>query len=256
MIRAAMAVLIGAMFTAGASAQTQTSEQTTAVSSASTQTETNTATLPSGTAVNAELNSSVDSKKAKVGDKVEAHTTEEIKYAGKTIVPRGAKLEGHVTEATARSKGDSGSTLAIQFDKAIPKKGEEIPLNVSILAIAAPQGDFSGGSPGPGNDPMRSGGGSPASGSPMGTSHTPTATPGTPNNPGGAADSTMGSNGAAQLSAKSRGVYGLSDLKLMAASSGASQATIIVSSGKNVHLDGGTRLLLIVPEQATAAPTK
>src|SRR5271169_6839100 len=236
MIRAAMAVLIGAMFTAGASAQTQTSEQTTAVSSASTQTETNTATLPSGTAVNAELNSSVDSKKAKAGDRVEAHTTEEIKYAGKTIVPRGAKLEGHVTEATARSKGDSGSTLAIQFDKAIPKKGEEIPLNVAILAIAGPQSDFSGGSPGSGND-SRSGGGAPtANGSPMGTSHTPTATPGTPNYPSGA-DATTGSNGAAQLSTKSRGVYGLSDLKLMVASSSASQVTVITSSGKNVHLD-------------------
>ena len=166
-------------------------------------------TLPSGTAVNAELNSSVDSKKAKVGDKVEAHTTEEIKYAGKTIVPRGAKLEGHVTEATARSKGDSGSTLAIQFDKAILKKGEEIPLNVAILAIAAPQSDFSGGSPGTGSD-SRGGGSAPtANGSPMGSSHTPTATPGTPNYPD-AADGTLGCQWrGTTLSANSRGVYGL-----------------------------------------------
>jgi hypothetical protein len=205
--------------------------------------------------VNAELNSSVDSKKAKVGDKVEAHTTEEIKYAGKTIVPKGAKLEGHVTEATARSKGDSGSTLAVQFDKAILKKGEEIPLNVAILAIAAPQSDFSGGSPGNGSD-SRSGGGAPTvNGSPMGSSHTPTATPGTPNFPD-AAGGTMGSNGAAQLSAKSRGVYGLSDLKLMVASSSAGQATVITSSGKNVHLDGGTRLLLVSQPEAAAAANK
>jgi hypothetical protein len=242
MIRTGYAILAGAIFTVVA-----------AVGAA--QTEPGAVTLPSGTAVNAELNSSVDSKKAKVGDRVEAHTTEEIKYAGKIIVPKGAKLEGHVTEATARSKGDSGSTLAIQFDKAIAKKGEEIPLNVAILAIAAPQGDFSGGSPGTGSD-SRGGGSAPiANGSPMGTSHTPTATPGTPNYPG-AAGGTMGSNGAEQLSAKSRGVYGLSDLKLMVASSGASQTTVITSSGKNVHLDGGTRLLLVVPELAAVTPTK
>jgi hypothetical protein len=222
---------------------------------AAAQTEPGAVTLPSGTAVNAELNSSADSKKAKVGDKVEAHTTEEIKYAGKIIVPKGAKLEGRITEATARSKGDSGSTLAIQFDKAILKKGEEITLNVAILAIAAPQSDFSGGSPGGGSDPR--GGASPptANGSPMGTSHTPTATPGTPNYPG-AADATMGSSGAAQLSPKSRGVYGLGDLKLMVASSNGSQTTVITSNGKNVRLDGGTRLLLVVPEQVTAAPNK
>src|ERR1700685_2696851 len=125
MIRVGMVVLAGGMFAAGAVARTQAGAQALTPSSAA-QAEAGIATLPSGTAVNAELNSSVDSKKAKVGDKVEAHTTEEIKYAGKIIVPKGAKLEGHVTEATARSKGDSGSTLAIQFDKAITKKGEEI----------------------------------------------------------------------------------------------------------------------------------
>src|SRR5580704_9303244 len=154
MIRPGFALLIGAIFAAGAAAQVQTNPQAPGTPNIQIQSETSAASLPSGTAVNALLNSSVDSKKAKVGDKVEARTTEEIKFAGKTIVPTGAKLEGHVTEATARSKGDRGSTLAIQFDKVIPKKGEEIPLNVTILAIAAPESDFSGGSPGPGGDPM------------------------------------------------------------------------------------------------------
>jgi hypothetical protein len=56
--------------------------------------------------------------------------------------------------------------------------------------------------------------------------------------------------------AKSRGVYGLGDLKLMAASSGAGQTIVITSSGKNIHLDGGTRLLLVVPEQVAVAPSK
>ena len=255
MIRAGFAVLVGAIFAAGAGAQVQTNPQAPGTPNIPIQSESGSAGLPGGTALNAVLNSPVDSKKAKVGDKVEAHTTEEIKYAGKTIVPKGAKLEGHVTEATARSKGDSGSTLAIQFDKAMPKKGEEIPLNVAILAIAAPQQDLSGGAPGSGGD-SRSGGSSPTgNGSPMGTSHSPTASPGTPTYPG-AADATTGPYGAAQLSAKSRGVYGLGDLKLMGASSDAGQTTVITSSGKNVHLDGGTRLLLVVPEQVATVPSK
>jgi len=255
MIRPGFAVLIGAIFAAGAAAQVEINPQAPGTPNIPVQSETAAASLPGGTAVNAELNSSVDSKKAKVGDKVEAHTTEEIRYAGRTIVPKGAKLEGHVTEATARSKGDSGSTLAIQFDKAIAKKGQDIPLNVAILAVAAPQSDFSGGAPGA--SAPASGGGSPATaGSPMGTSHSPAATPGTASNPGGGADSTMGPNGSAQLSAKSRGVYGLGDLKLMATSSGAGQTIVITSSGKNVRLDGGTRLLLVVPDQVAVAPSK
>jgi hypothetical protein len=256
MIRTGFAILTGAMFAAVAAAQTQLAAQTPATSGtpgAQAQAEPS-AGLPSGTAVNALLNSSVDSKKAKVGDKVEARTTEEIKFAGKTIVPTGAKLEGHVTEATARSKGDRGSTLAIQFDKVIPKKGEEIPLNVSILAIGAPQNDFSGGA---GSDPT-SATPNPATGaSPMGTSHTPTATPGSANYPTLGADSVpRGMNGSAQLPASGRGVYGLKDLKLMASSSGASETTIITSDGKNVRLDSGTRLLLVSQPTAQAATSK
>jgi uncharacterized cupredoxin-like copper-binding protein len=259
MIRARLAILAGAILAAGSTVQGQTSAQTPTTPNSSAEAAAKAATLPSGTAVNAELNSSVDSKKVKVGDRVEAHTTEAVRYDGKVIVPKGAKLEGHVTEATARSKGDSGSTLAIQFDKAIPKKGEEISLNVAILAIAAPQSDFSGGSPGPGRDPMGGVGASAAGGSPMGASRPVNPGTGTPADPSGATpgapvDSTTEPSGRSQLSANSRGVYGLKDLKLIAASSNTSQATVITSSGKNVHLDSGTRLLLV--SQAETAPSK
>lgn len=257
MIGNGFAILAGAMLAAVALAQTQPAPQapvTSATPGAQAQTEPAIG-LPSGTALNAQLNSSVDSKKAKVGDKVEAHATEEIKYAGKTIVPLGAKLEGHVTEATARAKGDSGSTLAIQFDKAITKKGEEIPLNVAILAIAAPQNDFSGGPGGPGGDPTSTAANPATGASPMGTSHTPTATPGSTNYPDLGADSSP-RNGSAKLPANSRGVYGLKDLKLMASSSGSSETTVIASSGKNVRLDGGTRLLLVSQPAAQPASSK
>lgn len=246
MIRARKAILAGAILAAGSMARSQTSGQTPATPNSSA--EAKAATLPSGTAVNAELNSSVDSRKVKVGDRVEAHTTEVVKYDGKVIVPNGAKLEGHVTEATARAKGDSGSTLAIQFDKAIPKKGEAISLNVAILAIAAPQSDLSGGSPGPGRDPMSGLGASAAGGSPMGASRPQNPATGTP------VDSTTEPSGSAQLPANSRGVHGLKDLKLMAASLNTSQTTVITSNGKNVHLDRGTRLLLVA--QADTAPSR
>ena len=148
MIRARSVFLAGTVLAAAFVAQSPTPASTLASATLPAQTHSKTATLPSGIAMNAELNSSLDSRKAKVGEKVEAHTTAAVEVDGKTIVPKGAKLEGHVTEATARSKGDSGSTLAIQFDKAILKKGEEIPLDVMIMAVAAPVDDFYAGFPG------------------------------------------------------------------------------------------------------------
>jgi len=245
------------MVAACAAAQPNTGARKLTTPSSWTQTEPSVATLPGGTAVDAELNSSIDSRKVKVGEKVEAHATEEVDYAGKTIIPKGAKIQGHVTEASARSKGDSDSKLAIQFDKAIPKKGEEIPLNVLMLAVAAPQNDSFADSPGPGSDPMSGVGGAAAGGSPMGVGRPqapPTGIPATA--PGAPLDSSAEANRRAQLPASSRGVYGLKDLKLMMVSSKTSQNTVIVSSGKDVHLDGGTRLLLVAQPANVAVPGK
>lgn len=242
MIRTTLTFMAGAILVAGvATAQT-----------APAQTEAQAATLPSGPAVNAELNSNVDSKKAKTGDKVEAHTTEAMEYDGKVVVPKGAKLEGHVIEATARSKGDSGSTLAIQFDKAIAKKGEEIPLSVEILAVAAPQSISFPASTGPSSDPM-GGVGASATSSPMGVGHPqppPSQTVGAP-----PADAQMSGNANGQLPVTSRGVYGLKGLKLMMTTSKNGQTTVITSDGKDVRLESGTRLLLVAQTSTPPSPT-
>src|SRR5262249_31836951 len=88
-----------------------------------------------GTAINASLSAPVDSKKAKEGDAVTAHTTEAVKAQGKTVLPKGSKLVGHVTRASARGKGDAESALGIAFDKAVLKNGEEMALNGSIGAL-------------------------------------------------------------------------------------------------------------------------
>src|SRR5262249_20840340 len=91
--------------------------------------------LASGTAMNIALNAPVDSKKAKTGDAVAAHTTEAVKADGKTVIPKGTKLIGHVTQASTRAKGESESTLGVVFDKAVLKNGQEVPINASIQAL-------------------------------------------------------------------------------------------------------------------------
>src|SRR5260370_59406 len=117
--------------------QTQASSNTSVAGSASAQNGQANASLASGTAFNAALSSPVDSKKCKPGDAVAAHTTEPVKSEGKTVIPKGSKLVGHVTQASARANGQAESTLGIVFDKAILKNGEEIPLNVAIQALAS-----------------------------------------------------------------------------------------------------------------------
>jgi len=304
MSRAVLAVVVGALLSVSAAAQSQTGAQAgaqasgqTSVEAGKTQAQTSAGastsaaasaqngqangSLASGTAFNATLSSPVDSRKSKPGDQVAAHTTEAVKFEGRTVIPRGSKLVGHVTQASARANGQADSSLGIVFDKAILKNGKEIPLNVAIQALASAQnsasfagaetdtvGGLSGstaGSGGSGGRGALSGVTSAAGGAVGAVTNTAANVGGTA---GGAVNSTTSSagnvvgaskgavgglNAAGQLSSNSQGVFGLSGLNLDAAASNATQGTVITSTGKNIHLDSGTRMLLVSQAQAGAA---
>src|ERR1700720_4764426 len=133
----AIAFAVAALCATGAAAQSAPPSEQSAPPSENVGSE---ASLAGGTAINATLNSSLDSKKAKPGEQITAHTMEAVKSTdGRTILPKGTKLVGHVTKASARSNGQGESTLAIQFDKAMLKGGQEVPLNNAVIqAVAAP----------------------------------------------------------------------------------------------------------------------
>jgi len=293
-----MAIVVGTFFGLSAAAQSQTGAQAGAQSSSQTSVQVGqtqaqasgsasvstaasaqngqaSGSLASGTAFNAALSSPVDSKKCKPGDAVNAHTTEAVKSEGKTIIPKGAKLVGHVTQASARAKGESESALGIVFDKAILKNGQEIPLSAGIQALASAQSGVS--AAGSDMDAMgASGAGSGMAGGRGGVGGVTSAAGGavgavtnTAANVGGVAGGAVntaanaggslagaskgavgGLNAAGQLTSNSQGVFGLNGLNLSAAASNASQGSVITAAGKNVHLDSGRRMLLVSQAQA------
>src|SRR5215510_513822 len=65
--------------------------------------------LAAGTIFQAQLTKSLDAKKAKAGDGVEAKTWEDVLSDGIVIVPRGSKLIGHLTEAQAPASAKKAS---------------------------------------------------------------------------------------------------------------------------------------------------
>jgi hypothetical protein len=265
-------IIFGALVFAGSAVcQTQAGAQTSSSASvapaASTDNPRLNASLADGSPIVAELSSSVDSKKIKQGDALTARTTADIRADGKTIIPKGTKLVGHVTEAAARAKGGTDSSLGIAFDKAVLKGGEELPLNVAIVAVAPPPSSMPGqqnmgngapgapvASPGVPSNMSRPGGTGSMGGSPA-TSSAPTGPP---------VDTTVASNGAppekgldalGRLTSDSRGVYGLKDASLRPATNPA-EGSVITSNGKTVRLDSDTQLLLVTQGRgaATAAP--
>jgi hypothetical protein len=84
----------------------------------------------------------------------------------------------------------------------------------------------------------------------------PETTPSTQPYPSANPNGTPGgeTNNAGPLPANTRGVYGLEGVRLSTSANG--EGTVLTSSAKNVHLDGGTRLLLTVqPQSANATPS-
>lgn len=236
--------------------------------------------LSSGTSVNATLSQPVDARKNRPGDQVTARTTEVVKSEGRVVIPRGSKLIGHVTQCKARSKEEKESALGILFDKAILKNGQQIPLNVTIQALAAAQSVASASA---GADDLAAGAGAGAMGTARGSgggglggvrSTAGAATGAVANtaaNAGGIAGGAVGStvnaagatrgslgglNATGQLTSNSQGVFGLNGVNLSSAVASNTQGSLITSTSKNVHLDSGTQLLLVVQGQASVQDTK
>lgn len=230
------------------------------------------ATLSSGTSLQAELSKSVDAKKAKAGDQVEAKLTQDVKADGKVVLHKGSKLMGHVTEAQARNKESAESKLGIVFDKAVLKGGQEVAFNGVIQAIAPPAqvalsaaGDESsslGSGMGSGSGTSMGGGRSggvvgsatgavsPAVGSTVGAVGNTAGSVG--GSATGAVNSTVGATAHGALNSTSHGVVGLQGLALNTAATGNAQGSVISSVDRNVKLDSGTQLVLQVAGSAAA----
>jgi len=94
--------------------------------------------IESGTNIEAELQSTVDVKKARVGDQVILKTTKAVKRGGQTVVPKGTSLIGRVTEVQEKTKENAASRIGLIFERA-QNKDLSAPINASIVSITSSQ---------------------------------------------------------------------------------------------------------------------
>jgi hypothetical protein len=268
MNRSAIAVMVGMFAVGTAAAQSEKDlvpPQQTATPAAAAPTPSANASLANGSTIDAALTKTLDTKKLKKGDPVSARITEDAKEQnGTTILPKGAKLEGHVTQSSSREKGDAYSTLGIVFDKAVLKDGQEVPLNVTVQAIALSQ-DAATAPPSSGMggmSPMGPSGSGNSSAGPARSTSSGSGTMGSSTPPASAASTNAASNtdtnnamagkgvvggldSSGRIDPGSRGVFGLQGIGLATAPEGTQQAAVVTSTDRNVHLDSGTQLLLV-----------
>lgn len=90
--------------------------------------------LQSGTRLAAQLQSTLDVRKARVGDEVVLKTTEAIKANGRTVVNKGAHLIGHVTEVSQKTRANGESSIRLVFDR-LESGSLDAPINATITSI-------------------------------------------------------------------------------------------------------------------------
>lgn len=222
--------------------------------------------LSVGTAFNATLITPLDAEKNRAGDPVVAETTEAVTYERTLIFPAGTRILGHVVKSASVDRGDPATVLFVEFDKALPKGGQQVLLNAGIQAMAM------NGSPAkPG-----SGGGSPAD---IPEHFAVPPVPPAPSN--GALDQPVvmlpssytstrkivhpagllptGPEGKldrkGHFTPDSKGAFGKPDVAIYTPVSKGSHGTVIVAPGPDVRLSAGTRLLLVIQPPPAAPDT-
>ena len=205
--------------------------------------------LASGTVMAVELARSIDARKIKANDKIEAKTVMDMLSHGQIVIPRNTKIIGHVTEAKAHSKQSPDSMVGITFDHVLMKDGRELPLQASVQAVARPlqtastinPQDPMNGSPGDlptaGTGQRGSMGGSSNTSPTYPTGYPPHAAAGSPSDPVTQVGSTV-----APLGSTSQGVVGIKGLSLNSSGS----TSVLSSNTDNVHLETGAQLILRV----------
>jgi hypothetical protein len=88
--------------------------------------------------VTCDLQNRLDSRTAKVGDRVVLRTNDKVQTADGTVMPRGTRLVGHITEVQARDATHPVAKLAIAIDHAEHKNGQSIAIYTLIRGAYPP----------------------------------------------------------------------------------------------------------------------
>jgi hypothetical protein len=211
------------------------------------------ATLSAGARIEAELTKAVDARKAKPGDQVASKVQNDVKQNGETVLHRGTKIIGHITQVQGKANGQAGFLLGIMFDRVELKSGQTLEIHAVIQDLAPPPPVNE--DPGAG-DVGRSGVFTPS------RSEADDSLEGRTQNAraAGQADRAAIIGATAQPSeptagastratpATSRGVLGIPGLRIDDKLSNAANGTVLVSDHRNIHLDSGTRLVIRVTD--------
>lgn len=219
--------------------------------------------LSAGTPINASLVNAVDSSRSKPGDPVTALVNEAVTYQRSVLLPKGSKIIGHVV----RTGGDSDNTSAlfVEFDRVTLPNGQEAALNAGIQALAPPASaatipsrkDYE-------EDRIAGNIGSAAVDEPLAKPATKSGTVVMPSTFTAPRKSTTtvaelppqriegGLDRTGRFTVDSKGAFYEPNMRIFTPVSEGSHGTVLVGAKKNVRLEAGTHLLIVIQPPASS----
>jgi hypothetical protein len=97
--------------------------------------------------VDGELVDKLDTRTAKTGDSVVIKTKSNVKTFDGTEIPKGSKLIGRVTQVKPSGDAKDNSQVALQFDRAELKGGQNVAIHSEIQSLSPSGSDSSNSSP-------------------------------------------------------------------------------------------------------------
>lgn len=91
--------------------------------------------IPNGTILPATLNSSLSSRKSRVGQEITARIAQDVPLPSGARIREGSKLIGHIV-AVSPTAGGAGASLAFRFDT-IRTSGRSIAITTDLRAVAS-----------------------------------------------------------------------------------------------------------------------
>jgi peptidoglycan hydrolase-like protein with peptidoglycan-binding domain len=91
-------------------------------------------TLPPDTVISVQMNGTLSSRTARVGDKFTATVTVPVYVNGRTVIPAGSIVEGRVTQVTPAKRMNRSGTIGIDFDDVLFPNGSRAGLVGSLTS--------------------------------------------------------------------------------------------------------------------------
>jgi hypothetical protein len=92
-------------------------------------------TIPEGTEFKLQLHTTISSKTSKVGDRVMSTLYDPVYVYDETVLPKGARVDGHIGEVKAAGRRGRGGLITIVFDSVELPSGEKMALLGSLTEV-------------------------------------------------------------------------------------------------------------------------